>query len=123
MFQKGHPYYGGTGGKKGKSGRKKSPTQALKDALDYTISCLPELVMVYTDLCSDGKHQELFQYLWDRAAGKPRGQTDIEITPGEFTAEALARMYQKLIDMSLTIDGEYKLLEVKDGQSVTKEED
>ena len=81
-------------GIKGKSGRKKSPTNAIKEALDYTISQLPALVLIYTDTCKDGKHQELFQYLWDRVAGKPKQATELEVSGGEeLTAGLVTQLF------------------------------
>ena len=100
-------------GKKGRSGRKKLPTNAIKEALDYTISQLPELVVTYTNLCKDGKHQDLFQYLWDRVAGKPKQDSVIELEGGEeLTAGLVTQLFtilaakRKELDQGTVIEGE-----------------
>jgi len=93
-------------GVKGRSGRKKSPTNAMKEALDYTISQLPELVITYTELCKDGKHKDLFQYLWDRVAGKPKQATEMEVSGGEeFTANFLVQLYTRMAAKRKELEG------------------
>ena len=104
-------------GVKGKSGRKKSPTTAIKEALDYTIQQLPGLVLVYTDLCKDGKHAELFQYLWDRVAGKPKAAVEIEGSE-KLGMGLITELFKVLSDRrrELLKEGQIEVKELKEGR-------
>jgi len=79
-FKKGHKL--SPGGKRERSGRKKSPAKALKESLDRATQELPELLDIYVEVCKDGKHVELFEYICDRVLGKPGIKADINLEGG-----------------------------------------
>lgn len=84
-FEKGHPYVGG--GKKGRSGRKKSPDTIVKEAIESLRSDLPDILERLRLKALDGDREAAI-YLIDRAIGKPKQQT--ELTGGEHLgAEAM----------------------------------
>ena len=106
-------------GIKGKSGRKKIPSKALKEAWDNATSELPELVKTYVDLAKDGKHIDLFEYICDRIMGRPKQETDLRVKGViTFTAEDYELLTRPKADETRLI-AEYSQVE---GENAVKQD-
>ena len=69
-------------GKKGRSGRKKSLSTIMKQAMDEKSEKLPLYLDKIDELALNGDREALF-YLVDRIKGKAKQQTDINLEGGE----------------------------------------
>jgi len=93
-------------GKKGRSGRKKKPSTLVNEALDGIRQDLPELFKSLRDLAIDDKDREAAIYLIDRILGKPRQQTDIDITGGqELGAGLVVQLFKILTERQKELEG------------------
>jgi len=83
-------------GKKGRSGRKKSPRNVMR----YLTECIEdnayELAKALVDKALDGDRESLV-YCFDRIGGKPQQSTNLDITGGEaLTASLVVSLFAML---------------------------
>ena len=120
-FQKGHPFFpSASEDKLHRRGRKRKPARLLKDAEQLLgAEYLPKLIIIYAELAMDGKHPDLFQYLYDRVVGKPRAMTEIsleaKVGADQYYAliekmKAEERLLSEAIDKEPKPGGDYKQL-------------
>lgn len=96
-------------GKKGASGRRKTPATIIKEAYDLIDSNMPSLFDKLYERAMQGDREALI-YLIDRRLGKPKQQTDIDLKGGEqLGAGVVTRLFQILTERSrLLKEGETK---------------
>ena len=94
MFKKGNPY----GGKRIGSGRKKKPERIVREAIDNLRSDIPELIEQLRLKALKGDREAAI-YLLDRALGKPKQQTDIDISGGQELGVAMVDRIHQLVEV------------------------
>lgn len=70
------------GGRRPGAGRKRTPSNIIRDAIDFDAQNLPKYFVKLSELALRGD-KEALQYLIDRHLGKPKQQTDLDIKGGE----------------------------------------
>jgi len=112
-FQKGHPYYPGKSDVADllqRQGGRRNPTVELKDMeRQIEVKYLPRLIEIYAEIALDGKHEQLFIYLYDRIRGKPKATTDINIEL-EISADQAYALVQRLKAQEQVIESSYRML-------------
>lgn len=92
-------------GRKGRSGRRRSPARLLKDAEDTITAEFPAILQAYIDKGLAGNEAILID-LVNRKLGKPKTVTDVNIV-GEFPVDMLLVRFREAIDKAK----EFQLLE------------
>ena len=106
----------GHGGKKGRSGRKRSPARLLKDAEDRISEAFPDILEAYIEKGIHGNEAILID-LVNRKLGKPKNVTDVNIS-GEFPVDILLRGFRDAIDKTKAVE----VLELGKGDSVPSDD-
>jgi len=115
MFQVGHPRWGGTG-----AGRKKSPRKQIEEAIkNKDVKAIIEKLI---DKAREGD-REAGIYIIDRVYGKPKQQTDIELTgAGDVGAEMLVRLLETIQSRrTLQLTGGNDAVQITEGHSESDE--
>lgn len=104
-------------GVKGRSGRRKPLGKQIDEAMKLLDAGLPGLVSKLIDKATNGDREALI-YLIDRRLGKPRQQTEIDITGGDkLGAGTLVELFQILIQKRKElVEGEVKEIAVKQAE-------
>lgn len=104
-------------GVKGRSGPKKKPSTLVNEALDAIRQDLPELFKSLRDMAVKEPHdREAAIYLIDRILGKPKQQTDIDLSGGqELGAGLMVQLFKILTERQKELESrEVKVLEAGD---------
>ena len=121
VFVTGHKTRGG-GGKKGRSGRKKSITTIVREAMDKNASHLPALFDKLLELALAGDREAAI-YLLDRSLGKPKQDTMLDISGGEeLSAGLVTQLFAMLAAKRRELEANPMLLPegvTQDPESVT----
>ena len=101
----------------GVAGRKPKPSTLVKKALALVDKKLPDIFAALIRKAIDDGDREAQIYLIDRRLGKPKQQTDIDLTGGELLGAGIVLEILKVVaEKRKELEGSY-------GQSVTITED
>jgi len=93
-------------GVKGRSGRKKKPSTLMNEAIDAVRQDLPELFKSLRALAVDKGDREAAIYLIDRILGRPKQQTELDLSGGqELGAGLLVQLFKILTDRQKELEG------------------
>ena len=102
-------------GKVGRSGRKKVASTLINEALEQVDQHIPELFNKLIEKGLQGD-KECLIYLIDRRMGKPKAQTDIDLTGGEeLSAGLVTQLFTILAKKRKELESESLLPEAKGG--------
>jgi len=103
-------------GVKGRSGRRKKPSTLLNEALDAVRQDLPDLFKSLRAMAVEKGDREAAIYLIDRILGRPKQQTELDLSGGqELGAGLLVQLFKILTERQKELESrEIKLLEPGD---------
>ena len=102
-------------GKKGLSGRKKSPRNVIKYLTEHIDDNWSKLVDSLIQKAINGD-KELLQYCFDRRLGKPKQSTDLDISGGEeLSASLVTHLFAMLATKRKELEQQDKLQIEKTG--------
>ena len=86
-------------GVKGRSGRRKKPSTLVNEALDAVRQDLPELFKSLRTMAVESGDREAAIYLIDRILGRPKQQTELDLSGGqELGAGLLVQLFKILTE-------------------------
>lgn len=104
-------------GKKGRSGRRKVASTLINEALERVDQRIPELFNKLVEKGLQGDRECLI-YLIDRRLGKPKVQTEVDLTGGELLgAGAVVKLFQLMANRQKEIEEFKQIEESKDARS------
>ena len=103
-------------GVKGRSGPKKKPSTLVNEALDAVRQDLPDLFKSLRAMAVEKGDREAAIYLIDRILGRPKQQTELDLSGGqELGAGLLVQLFKILTERQKELEGrEIKMLEPGD---------